>query len=954
VYGTIFSRIGVQADLCPDTVALSAPGRLALHYAGLRDHLLNIVSVLNRNGTGRNDRVAIVLPNGAEMATLSLGVMAGATAAPLNPEYRQAEFEFYLDNLRPKRLIVQAGGKSPALAVARQMDIPVIEISVPEGAAAGLFDMNCDEAPAPAENGGLAEAGDAALVLHTSGTTATPRTVPLSQRNLAASADNLIRSLALGPDDTCLHVLPMFHIGGLIDVLAAPLVSGGSVVCSSGFSTPEFFRSLDRFQPTWSQTVPAMLREIVANAQSHSGIVEANRLRLMRSVSAPLPETLMAEFEAAFNVPVIEIYGMTETAGVIASNPLPDAPRKPGSVGIAAGSDIAIMDEKGGLLPAGRNGEVAVRGDNVMAGYDADPALKALAPCSSWFRTGDQGHLDEDGYLFLTGRIKEIINRGGEKVSPYEIDRVLLTHSDIADAAAFAIPHDALGEEVAVAVVPNEGATLSGRDVADFLRPRLAYFKQPRSIRIVDEIPRTRGGKLQRTMLAGILCAPEQLDERPDNKQTGSAETATTRILSRLWANVLELDQVGIDENFFDLGGDSLKAASVINELEQASGCIIYVSALFDAPTVAAFDAYLRLEYPDLVAALLGQAVSAPKNRDRPPLDDAAISRFRQSVVPASPAIVPPLRKNRPAIFVLSAPRSGSTLLRAMLGGHPKLFAPPELYLLSFNDLAERDAWFSGSQRYLKEGNIRCLMEVYGSSADDEMKRMEDLERQALSTQSYYRLLQDGLGERRLVDKTPFYASHMETLQRAEACFEDVVYIHLLRHPYGMIRSFVEARLDQLWYPRLVSAKAAAQTPWPFDPQQLGELVWLTLHQNILEFLGGVPAHRQYRVTFEDLVGDPGRTTEGLCTFLGLDFAADMLTPQKDGSRRMTDGIHAASRMIGDMKFHRHSKIDAETADLWKREYQDDFLSDTAMGLARTLGYDQTLASAAGRTEFAL
>ncbi|HMB47501.1 MAG TPA: AMP-binding protein, partial [Afifellaceae bacterium] len=748
--------------------AIHAPGRPALSYSGLLELIQTFVSALNRNGVGRNDRVAIVLPNGPEMATLSLGVMAAATAAPLNPEYRRSEFEFYLESIKPKRIILLADEKSPAREAAAKLAIPVIELRVPGDTAAGRFEISVDETATGPAAGGFAEPDDIGLILHTSGTTAAPRTVPLSQRNLAASVDNLVASLALCPDDSCLHVLPMFHIGGLIDVLAAPLASGGSVICSSGFSAPEFYRSLEAYQPTWSQTVPAMLREIVANAAAHRDTVKSGSLRLMRSVSAPLPESLMMEFESEFSVPVIEIYGMTETAGVIASNPLPDAPRKPGSVGIAAGSQIAILDESSKFLPAGERGEIAVRGANVMSGYDADPQHNETAFHDSWFRTGDQGYRDADGYLFLTGRIKEIINRGGEKVSPHEIDRLLLAHPDISDAAAFAIPHEVLGEDVAAAVVVRQGATLSSRDLAGYLRPRLAYFKQPRTIRMVDEIPKTRGGKLQRTRLAEQIGNCSTPAARTEKRPARAAETATTRILAGLWASVLGLESIGIDDDFFDLGGDSLKAASIINELEQKSGCIIYVSALFDAPTVAEFDAYLRQEYPDLIAGLLGQAVSAPAARRRPPLDDAAISAFRDSIVPTAvptgvpkaPAIAPPREKNRAAVFVLSAPRSGSTLLRAMLGGHPKLFAPPELYLLSFNDLAERDHWFSGSQRYLKEGNIRCLMEIFGSSAEDEISRMEDLESQALSTQAYYRLMQDGLGERMLVDKTPFYASH--------------------------------------------------------------------------------------------------------------------------------------------------------------------------------------------------
>jgi acyl-CoA synthetase (AMP-forming)/AMP-acid ligase II len=928
-----------------------------MSYADLVEQIRYVISQLDGRGIGRGDRVALALPNGPELATLSLAVMATATAAPLNPEYRRHEFEHYLSDLDPRLLIVQAGERSPVRFAAQTLDIPVVEVAVSPDAAAGTFTLYDNDGTARTPQTESPGMDDIALVLHTSGTTAAPRTVPLSQGNLSASVDNLIASLALTSDDHCLHVLPMFHIGGLIDVLAAPLAAGGSVTCLSGFSTPAFFQALEADRPTWAQTVPAMLRELVANRDKYGAVAADVRLRFMRSVSAPLPTGLMREFETGFGVPVIEIYGMTETAGVITSNPMPDGVRKTGSVGIAAGPEISVVDDVGNAVPAGKRGEVVVRGASVMRGYDGAAARGQSSFFGNWFRTGDQGYLDENGYLFLTGRIKEIINRGGEKVSPYEIEKVLLDHPDIEDAAVFAVPHETLGEEIAAAVVVSDGAAVSADRLARYLRPELVYFKMPRMFRFVDRIPRTAGGKLQRARLAELpeaAVAHDNSPEQDDPAAQAQSDTPVTGILRKMWADLLELDNVAPDADFFDLGGDSLKAETFVNALEQASGEIIYVSALFDAPTVHEFESFLRQEYPDLIARLLGRTVTAKSFRPHRRLDDETISAFKRSIVPASTVRSAPEKKNRRAIFILSAPRSGSTLFRAMLGGHPRLFAPPELYLLSFADLAERRDWFPLSQRYIAEGNLRALSEIMKCDAAAARDYMEKLEAERLSVADYYALMQSTIGDCELVDKTPFYAMHAESLQRAEDCFEEPLYIHLTRHPYGMIRSFVEARLDQLWYPRIAEPANVKKTPWPYDPYQLGELVWLTVNENITAFLDAVPTGRQFSVTYEALVGTPQETIGEICRFLGVDYCADMIEPRKDPARRMTDGLHNESRMIGDMKFHRHSQIDAKAADSWKDAFDDDFLCRTTFALAQSLGYDETVLSSRDRLEFAI
>jgi len=948
LFDTIHASIAAQADRVPRAVAIEAPGRPPLTFARLRDHILSTVAALRREGIGRNDCVAIVHPHGPEMATACLAVGAGAAIAPLNPEYRRAEFEFHLASLAPKALIVASGRESPARDVARALSIRVLEISPVDGAEAGVFGFPSAGGPAATATD-LALPDDLALVLYTSGTTSRPKKVPLTQRNLIASVRNVVTSLGLTPEDRCLHLLPMYHIGGLIDVLAAPLCVGGRVVCTPGFSIPAFFRGLEASRPTWSQAVPTMLQEILAYADDYRDIVELITLRFMRSVSAPLPAQLLAAFERRFRVPVVEIYGMTETAGVIASNPFPHGVRKPGSVGIAAGPEVAVVDEAGRARGPMCHGEVVVRGDNVMRGYADGGAGGGAEFFGRWFRTGDEGYLDRDDHLFLTGRLKEIINRGGEKVSPREVDDALLAHPAIAEAATFAVPHPTLGEEIAAVVVPKAGAVVAKGELIEHLGARLAYFKVPRILHIVQSIPKTAGGKLQRHRLAAAfgLSGPAGAAPRPTYV---APDTPVARALSAMWERALGAERIGVDDDFFALGGSSLKAASFVNQIEQDWGATVYVTAVFDAPTVARFEACLRQDYPELVARMLGREASRDAAA-RHPVSADDVARFRGSIaLTLRPGSVRDGPKNPPAVFILSPPRSGSTLLRAMLGGSSALFAPPELYLLSFETLADRHAWFTGAQRFQLEGNTRALMQLRNQSVDEADATMRDLESRQLPVRDYYRMLQDGLGPRRLVDKTPFYAARVETLERAEAYFDDALYVHLLRHPHGMIRSLDEAKLDQFWYPRLIGVEEAERTRCPWPREAFAEMLWIVLHRNILAFLERVPMERKFRLKFEDLVTAPARTTGELCRFLGVPFEPTMLEPQRDRRARMTDGIHPESRMIGDMKFHQHRTIDPAVADRWKHEVRADFLSEEAWALAATLGYDRAAAKHAERT----
>ena len=503
------SLLAAAANAAP---ALAAPGRTALDYAGLHALIDATLARLNAIGIGRNDRVAIVLDNGPEMAACFVACACGVASAPLNPAYRAEEFEFYLNDLHAKALIVVRGSTSPAVEVAQRLGVRIVELVPNLDAGAGSFTLvAADDAAVAAAvavaagNGGIAEPDDISMVLHTSGTTSRPKIVPLAQRNLVASATHIRQTLRFTAADRGLNIMPLFHIHGLIAGVLAPLSAGASVFCTPGFNALKFFGWMDEAAPTWYTAVPTMHQAIAGRAGKNREVIARHPLRFVRSSSSSMPPQVIREIEEVFGAPLIESYGMTEATHQMASNPLPPAARKPGTVGIAAGPEVAIMALDGQLLARGETGEIVIRGPNVTAGYESNPAANAEAFVDGWFRTGDQGVMDADGYLSITGRLKEIINRGGEKISPREIDEILMDHPAVAQVVAFGMPHAKLGEEVAACVVLREGQAATERDLQSFVASRVADYKVPARILFMDEIPKGATGKLQRIGLAQKL-----------------------------------------------------------------------------------------------------------------------------------------------------------------------------------------------------------------------------------------------------------------------------------------------------------------------------------------------------------------------------------------------------------------------------------------------------------------
>ncbi|MEC7764844.1 MAG: non-ribosomal peptide synthetase [Pseudomonadota bacterium] len=544
-----------------------APSRVALREAGgqvwSRRDVIEAVDDWRRRlgarGIGPSHRVATVLPNGAGTAVLLLALVDAVNLMPMNPGAQPAQIAEQVEAAGADVLLT-----TPEFGATLSGQLPdTVTLLLWDGAEPALA--------GDAVAGPLA-ARQPGLILQTSGSTGLPKRVPLTRAQMVGSARGIAAHLGLGPKDRAIHALPMFHIGAVVDLLAAPLMAGGEVVLARDLSAPALIEAVQA-GGTWLQLVPTALAHLMDELDDAAARDLGKALRFVRMVSADLPDDLRQRAEDRLGVPVIQMYGMTETAGQITSNPLPPGVRKPLSVGPVAGPEVAIIDAHGAVLPEGREGEVCVRGETVMVGYEGDAETPRHG---DWLRTGDLGRLDADGYLFLTGRVKEIINRGGEKISPVPIERAAKAIAGVGDAVAFALPHPSLGEQVGLAVVADAG--LSEADILAALGDTLAEFEMPRRITRLDTMPRLASGKVDRRAVAGLAR---------DEGEAKAARTGLAATVEAVWAETLSVRPPHDEADFFDDGGDSLSAMDFLARLEAKLGRPIPPNILFEAPRFA-------------------------------------------------------------------------------------------------------------------------------------------------------------------------------------------------------------------------------------------------------------------------------------------------------------------------------------------------------------------------------
>lgn len=552
--------------------AILAPDRKPLTFASLAKRTEEIKDQLNSLGIGCGDRVVAVLPNGPETAVCYLAVAQCATFAPLNPALKQSELEVYLKRLNPRVVIVPKQGGAEIRSACANLGLPILELSYDPALTVGHFTLEGDKV-GDCGRPGWNRADDIVLILPTSGTTQRPKLVPHTDSRQLRYGAEMHDWFGIGPEDRSLHFMPMFHGHGLSSSLMCSIICGNSIVCLPRFDIREFFEAISVYAPTWYSAGFSYHRAILEGSSHYRDIASRSRLRFIRSGSGYLDPSIMKGLEDLFGAPVIERYGMTE-AHTVAANPLPPGRRKPGTVGLPVHSGIAIRNDEGKILEEGKIGEVVVPKELVFSGYLDDPISNAKAFVDCWFRTGDQGFFDSDGYLTITGRVDDVINRGGEKISPAEVEAIIKEHEAVCDCVCFPMPHQTLGDTVAAAITLQEGQTVQELEIQDFLKNRVSDFKIPNRIIQCDEIPHGQTGKIQRIRLAEHFGLTEGLRQKQDTvvSEPPPQRPALLKTLASLWCDVIRIDDVKDDDNFILLGGDSLRAARLLVDVEEIFG----------------------------------------------------------------------------------------------------------------------------------------------------------------------------------------------------------------------------------------------------------------------------------------------------------------------------------------------------------------------------------------------
>ena len=571
---SILHQLKFAAENFPKRPALFSETKLIANHFELYSNTCKIRYLLHKQyGISKVDRVALCFPNGSSMAKALLAVSTSAIAVPMNPKFTEAEFEAYFLRTGTTQLIYDQEYGHPAATIARRLGIPNLEFRSLERFSYKLNEDFSDLEAFP-------EAEDVALILMTSGSTGMPKTVPLTHKNICQSVFDITKSLELSEQDRCLCMWKQFHIGGLVDLLLAPISQGGCVLAAHQFDVSTFFRIIKDWSATWFQGVPTIYSDILFEAEQKSLSGTYPCLRFLRSVAARLEPDLQEKLSNYFYVPVIQTYGMTEAGPLISSTDL-GGTSPIGSVGKSTGTEIRIIDEKNNDCLPNEIGAIAIRGANVFKSYENDPQANASSFLDGWFLTGDLGNLDKSGHLFLNGRSKDLVNRGGEKINPEEVESALRQHPQIKEVSVFSIPHSTLGEDVAAAIVYNQQNSLSRSDISLFLSDHIAEFKIPRFILELKKLPRNAIGKIDKE----ALRAKAEKYKKKDSVVV-LPKTPIEKAIVRIWIEVLEIEQICIHDNFFDLGGNSLLAIRAQSRIRDIFEVDIPLRELFEFPTI--------------------------------------------------------------------------------------------------------------------------------------------------------------------------------------------------------------------------------------------------------------------------------------------------------------------------------------------------------------------------------
>ena len=910
---TVHKLFEQQVELTPAAIALVSRDA-SLSYRELNERANQLAHYLREHGVGPESLVGVCLKRSFEMVVAMLAVLkAGAAYVPLDPAYPKERLRFMLEDAGLAMLLTNH-------ALLNHLPKHDTKITCLDSASAAIS-QHSKENPLGSVTG-----KNLAYMIYTSGSTGTPKGVLVQHRGVPNLAKAQATAFGVQPDSRVLQFASVSFDASVSEVFKT-LLAGAQLYIDTEdhlLTGPDLVRVL-REQAISVVTLPP-------SVLSTLNVEQLPALQTLVVAGEACPPDVVARWSPGRRF--LNAYGPTEITVCATIAECKDVDGRPPIGQPMSNTQVYVLDSNLQQMATGDPGELYLGGIGVARGYHNRPELTAEKfipnpfsdePGARLYRTGDWGCYRPDGQIDFLGRIDEQVKVRGFRIELAEIELTLGRHAGV-KMCVVAAPEDARGEKQLVAYVIGEGKEPADTsELRNYLKERLPEYMIPAAFVTLQNLPLTPNGKIDRLALPAPTRARAETDY-------DAPRTTLEKLLAQLWREILFVEHIGRNDKFFEIGGDSLKAARFLNRLQEELREVVYVVALFDAPNIAELASYLQQHYPQAVARLTGEEWLSNTPAVAPRITNATVEHIRQLIKPLSPAKFSLKPKNPAPIFILSPPRSGSTLLRVMLAGNKELFAPPELQLLCCNTLQDRKATFVDRYSFWLEGTMRALMNIMDCDAETAKRKMEECERQDMTTPEFYRLLQDLVHPRKLVDKTPAYALDLETLKRAEDSFEGARYVHLLRNPYGMIRSFEDAKLDQIFrYEHSLSTR------------QLAECIWQICHQNIRTFLKSVPAQRQHVVRFEELVKQPADVLKELCRFLEVEFDEAMVQPHKQSEQKMTDGIHGLSRMLGDIKFHTHTKVDENIADRWKQHHEDNFLGEATCELATSLGYEMDL-----------
>lgn len=921
---TIHALFEQQVERTPNSVAVAFRD-MQLTYAELNTRANQLAHHLIERGVQANTLIAIAMESSLEMVVSLLAVLkAGGAYVPIDPAYPPERIRYMLTDSAAPILLTQS--HLPSVHEINSDNLQLIAIDT---IWAQLADQPIQN-PQP-----RASLDDLIYVIYTSGSTGQPKGAGVYHRGFHNLLNWFINEFTLDRNDSVLLISsPSFDLTQ--KNIFAPLLVGGELHLIEAYDPKRFVELIARHHISWINCTPSAFYPLIEQTNS---LHQLQSLRYVFLGGEPIALARLQHWlnDESIHTQVVNTYGPTECTDICAAYTIPqDATEGIVPIGRPIHNvQLFILDASLQPTPIKTSGELYIGGAGLGKGYLNRPDLTAERfiehpEFGRLYKTGDLCRWLPDGNIEYIGRTDFQVKVRGFRIELGEIESALLAQDGVQEAAVLVRERrDTGGDQRLVAyVVGNaEGATLRQQ-----LAQRLPEYMVPTHFVTLNELPLTPSGKLNRRAL------PE-----PDYATAQTTFVAPRNPLEQqiaaLWGAILNVKQIGINDNFFELGGHSLLAARLSNALQNQLHEIIHITAIFEAPTVAQLADYLHRHYPKATAQLGegGQQTALETKTGEtgsPTIDEMAVAKAQAAFLHFSSPTKPthPQFKNKPATFIFSAPRTGSTLLRVILAGHPALFAPPELGLLGFQTLSERRASKREANQSLLDGPVYALQESANLDLAAARSLMQHFEERQLTIAQFYDELQTRLGERRLVDKTPTYTFNLSTLHQAEQIFADNRYLFLVRHPYGMIHSFDEARLDLVWPQEL-------RQQLNYTRLQLAELIWLLSYRNIQAFAAEIPAARQHWIRFEDLVTQPETTVAAICDFLQIEFQPKMLHPYTEPKQRMTAGATESSRMLGDVKFHQHTTIDASIADTWRQTYQTDFLSDLTWQIAKSFDY---------------